>query len=86
MNQLASFIGWFFELLTWVILVRVLLSWFGSPYNNFTRLIYQVADPILAFFARYIPALGPFDFSPIVAILAVQFVGAFLLNFVSKLT
>ena len=73
MALLTTFIYWFFKLLVWAIIIRVLLSWFGNPRNAFTLLIARIADPVLAFFRRFIPLIGMIDISPIVAILVIDY-------------
>lgn len=79
---IAEFVGIFFELWSFVILARVLLSWFGSPYNQFTELIYRFADPVLNVFKRWIPPIGMIDISPIFALFALSFLGRALPNLI----
>lgn len=81
-EYLAVFLYWFFELLNWVIIVRVLLSWFRVRPNVFTRTVAQIADPVLKPFSRIVPRIGMIDISPIVAILAVNLVSRVLMNIV----
>ncbi|PIQ79441.1 hypothetical protein COV81_02025 [Candidatus Peregrinibacteria bacterium CG11_big_fil_rev_8_21_14_0_20_41_10] len=85
MALLTTFIYWFFKLLVWAIIIRVLLSWFGNPRNAFTLLIARIADPVLAFFRRFIPLIGMIDISPIVAILVIDYGSQFLRQFLFSL-
>ena len=68
----------FFEILRWLLVIRILLSWFGiSPHTNFNELIgalYQVTDVILAPFRRLPLRVGMIDFSAIVAFVALDFI------------
>ncbi|NLT42594.1 MAG: YggT family protein [Anaerolineae bacterium] len=70
---LLTFINLLFEALSLAILARVLLSWFQvDPYNQFVQLLFQVTEPILGPFRRFVPPLGMIDISPIVALLVLQ--------------
>ena len=66
-----------------LICIRCLLTWIpGLNWNNpILRLIKDGADIYLDLFKKFIPPLGPFDFSPIVA----MFVLFFLRNMIIKL-
>ncbi len=56
-----------------MIFVRILSSWFPDFQNSIAvRFVSHYTDPYLNIFRRIIPPLGMFDFSPIVAILALQ--------------
>lgn len=80
------FIGLLFQILTFAVFIRVLLSWFRvDPYNPLVQLLYQITEPVLAPFRRYIPPIGMMDISPIVALLTLQLLQGFLLRLVSGL-
>lgn len=85
MNFLITFFYWIFELLSWSIVIRVLLSWFGSPYNFFTGIVYQIADPILNLFKNRYFRFGMMDFSPIVAILVLNLISSLLTSLLTKI-
>ncbi|NJO39945.1 MAG: YggT family protein [Cyanobacteria bacterium CRU_2_1] len=70
--SLATFLNIYFVL----IIIRVLLSWFPTIdwYNQPFRALSQITDPYLNLFRAIIPPLGGMDFSPILAILLLQFV------------
>lgn len=66
-----------FEVLNWLIIARVLLSWVRhDPRQPVIRFIYDITEPILKPFRRMVPArVGmAIDWSPILAILVLQFV------------
>ena len=70
-----------FEVMSWLIIIRVLLSWFRhNPYNPFIRFIYEITEPVLAPFRKIIPNLGAIDISPIVAIIALRFLESFIVR------
>lgn len=62
------------ELLKWVIIARVLMSWFVSPYSRhpIAVLLRKVTDPILRPFSEMLPLVGGIDLSPILAFVAIH--------------
>ncbi|HHX51751.1 MAG TPA: YggT family protein [Clostridia bacterium] len=69
-----------FEILTWLIVARALLTWFPNvPYNAITKFIYETTEPVMRPIQRTLPPnLVPF--SPIVAIIVVQLVERLVLS------
>jgi YggT family protein len=70
-------IGILLEVLTFVVLIRVLISWIPglNPYHPMVRLIRAIADPILAPFRGLLPSFGGMlDISPVLAIIVLQVV------------
>jgi YggT family protein len=67
------------------ILINLLFS-FGvrPPYSRWTDAILNflrdVCEPYLRLFRRFIPPIGMFDFSPMVAIIVLYFVRALVVN------
>jgi YggT family protein len=76
-GDVADYVAALFIVYFVLIMLRILLSWVQMarpiPYNRPLRavldFITEVVDPYLNLFRRVIPALGPFDLSPIVATL-----------------
>jgi YggT family protein len=54
-----------------ILLARIILSWatmFWSPPSSLTpvvRVIYDLTEPVMGFFRRFIPPIGGLDLSPI---------------------
>lgn len=71
-----------FEVLIWLIIARVLLSWFPhDPRNTIIRFIYETTEPILAPIRRIMPRGSlPLDFSPLIAIIVLQLIERLLLR------
>ncbi|MCM3570962.1 YggT family protein [Neobacillus mesonae] len=70
-----------FEVYYWLILIAIFGSWF--PRFQESRIgtwIMKLVEPYLGFFRKFIPPLGPIDFSPIIALLALKYVGVFALE------
>lgn len=67
-----------YTLLIVLYIVIQLLFAFGvrPPYSRFTDAILtflrDVCEPFLRIFRRFVPQIGPFDFSPVVAILVLE--------------
>ena len=76
-NSLVLLTNIVFQILTVLITVRIVLSWFGvDPYTSFNELVtmlYRITEPVLAPFRRLPLNFGGIDFSPIVAFVALQF-------------
>ena len=60
----------------YIVLIAALLSWVNpDPRNPIVRFLYGVTEPVLAQIRRRLPfvSAGGFDFSPLVLMLAIQF-------------
>ena len=66
----------------YILIVRILLSWFqGQEWAfNIISFLSPITDPYLNIFRSIIPPLGGIDFSAILAILALQLLQSFLGN------
>jgi len=75
-GYLINFVNLFFTILDWLIIIRILLSWFPNinPYNPLIVLLRQITDPILEPARRIIPPLGMLDLSPIVVLLVLDLI------------
>ncbi len=85
MGVLTLPVYYFLEILKWIILARVLLSWlpmFGvriDSYNPIIRFIYRLTDPILRPLQRY-SRVGMIDLSPIIAFFLISVIQSFLVG------
>lgn len=61
----------FSELMFYFIFIRVILSWFRVK-NRFQILISDLTDPVMAPFGKIFKSKMGLDFSPILAMLAIQ--------------
>lgn len=74
-NFLISAVDMAFRIYSWIIFVRIILSFIPhNPYHPVIRFIYEITEPVLAFFRRFIPPVGMIDFSPIVVFLVIEVV------------
>ena len=72
-SQVELFVNVFVGVYVLAILAYILTSWVQLPYSlkPVQRFLYDVCDPYLRFWRRILPfSAGPFDFSPMVAVLA----------------
>ncbi|HUJ55593.1 MAG TPA: YggT family protein [Gaiellaceae bacterium] len=73
-----EFLYVFASVYTLVIFVYILTSWLRLPYsiwmNRIQRFLYDVCEPYIRLFRRMLPAAGPLDFSPMVAIIVLWIV------------
>ena len=60
------------SLYTFLIFVRIILSWFptnpAGPLASVTQVLFRITEPVLGPVRRIVPSLGPFDISPIVVV------------------
>ena len=75
MQILFSIIRTLCDVLTIVILLRVIMSWYPlRPTNILVEILHWVTEPLLAPLRRIIPRVGRFDFTPLVAIILIQLI------------
>ena len=64
-----------FQVLNWLIIARIILSWVPhNAYSPIFRFIYEITEPVLAPFRKLLPRNTMMDFSPIIAVLVLQLV------------
>ncbi len=74
-QSVGDIISFLIQLLVIAIFIRVLLSWVQpDPYNPIVRALDAVTEPILQPLRQIIPRIGMIDITPIVAIIALQFI------------
>ena len=79
---MISIIHTAFEILTYIIFIRVILSWFPhNPYQPIIKLIYQISDTILSPIRNTVSPIGGIDISPIIAIFMIQLIKNIILKF-----
>ena len=85
-SSLALLFGMIFKILYFLLVVRIILSWFPvDPYNNVVTTLYQITDPLLAPFRKLPLRLGMIDFSPLLAFLVLAFLDSFVVGVLSNL-
>lgn len=76
MNDVKNFIDLLYQIYFYMVLIYVLMSWLPAVRESFVgELLGRLVEPYLRPFRRLIPPLGGvLDISPIIALLALNFV------------
>jgi len=78
-ESLAATIGLVGQLLTLTLLINALLSWAPiDPTHPVRRTLNEICEPIIRPFRNLLPPVGMMDFSPLVAMLAIQLIARVL--------
>lgn len=73
LGSLGTLLDFALGMYTWMILIRVLLSWVNpDPYNPIVQFLVRATEPVLEPLRRAIPAVAGLDLSPIVALLGLS--------------
>jgi YggT family protein len=71
-----------------LLFVYILMSWVQLPYsiwlNRIQRFLYDVCEPYLRIFRRFLPPFGPLDLSPMVAIIVLWVVSQVVINLLDR--
>jgi YggT family protein len=88
-SQIETFVDVFIGVYTVLILAYIVTSWIRLPYspwlNRIQRFLYDVCDPYLRLFRRFLPPLGPLDLSPTVAVIVLVVLDCVLHTILSRL-
>ena len=77
---LAQAISIFSQVITFIVLAHVILSYFMDPYHPVRAFIDRLVEPLLAPIRRVVPLVGMMDFSPVILIILVQFISSILVK------
>lgn len=77
-ETISRFIWVFVNVYVLLIFAYILTSWIRLPYspwlNRIQRFLYDVCEPYLRIFRRFVPTIGPLDLSPIVGVITLLIV------------
>ena len=86
LRSLALLVSLLFNVVFFVIVIRIILSWVNpDPDNEIVRIIYRISDPILAPFRKLPLQMGGIDLSPIVAFVVLSVLRSFIVNILYQL-
>jgi YggT family protein len=77
---LIYFINLLAQVITLLVIVKVILSYFMSPYHPIRETIDRVVNPLLDPIRRVMPSTGMIDFSPLVLLVLMQIVRSVLIS------
>jgi YggT family protein len=90
-RQIAEFVAALINVYTLIIFAWIIVSWvlsfgvripYSRPVNAVLDFLRDVTNPFLRIFRRLGLQFGPIDFSPIVAILVLQFGGRLIVSLI----
>ena len=86
-SSVARFVEVFIGVYILLILAYVLTSWIRLPYSlhRVQRFLDDVCEPYIRIFRRLLPSVGPFDLSPIVAVIVLILVQRLLVELIGRL-
>lgn len=88
-TQIAEYLGTLINVYTIVIVIYILTQMLFSfgvrvPYSGWSetllKFLRDVCEPYLRIFRRFVPTFGALDFSPLVAILVLEFFNALIVQ------
>jgi YggT family protein len=88
-SNVQTFVSVFIYVYMLLLFAYVLLSWIRLPYsptlNRLQRFLYDICEPYLRIFRRFIPPVGAFDLSPIVAFAVLFLIDRVVLTLLGRL-
>ncbi len=76
-------INFIVQLITLLVIVKVFLSYFMSPYHPLRLNTDRIVEPLLGPIRRFIPSVGMLDLSPIILIIIIQLFGRIIISILS---
>ena len=81
MLALIQLVKTLFDAYTVVIIARALMSFvITDPYNPIMNLLIAITEPVLAPIRRLLPSTGGLDFSPLIALIAIQLLESIVIS------
>lgn len=69
-----------------LVLVYIIMRWFplreGGLAYDIAMVLQSICEPFLGLFRRFIPSMGGIDFSPVIAILALNLIARFVIGII----
>jgi YggT family protein len=73
------------QLIFWIVIIDVILSYFMDPYHPVRRALDGFVEPMLSPIRRILPSLGGLDFSPFVLLILLQLLANIIIRLLSTL-
>ena len=68
------------QILSLLVIMHVILSFFMSPYHLIRQTVDRLVEPLLAPIRQILPHTGVFDFSPLVLLILIQLIAGILIS------
>lgn len=69
------------DIYIYIIIGRAIISWVNAdPYNPIVRFLHKATEPVLYRVRRMLPDMGGIDLSPLVVIMGIYFLKAFIVK------
>ena len=85
MSILISIVQVVFDLLTFLVFVTVILSYFLAPYHPVRSFLDRIINPLLAPIRRIVRPIQGLDFSPVILLLLLQLLQYILVQILSAI-
>lgn len=85
MILLADLIHRIIQIIIFLVIVEVVLSYFMDPYHPVRQTLDRVVNPMLNPIRRFLPTMGGLDFSPLILIIGLQMIDMLLRNLLYSL-
>lgn len=81
LSAIAFVVDKILDIYIYIIIGRAIISWVNAdPYNPIVRFLIRATEPVLSRVRRILPAMGGVDLSPVVVILVIYFLKAFIVK------
>ncbi len=85
-SSLALLFSMVFKMLYFLLVIRIILSWFPvDPFNSVVTTLHAITEPLLAPFRKLPLQMGAIDLTPMVAFLALSFLDHFVVGVLTQL-
>ena len=81
MAYFVNLLQFIFQLLSIIVIVDAVLSFFMSPFHPIRQALDRIIYPLLAPIRRVLPTIGMVDISPIILLILIQVVNTLLSSF-----
>ena len=78
MNFIRSFLQIVIQVLSLLVIIDAVLSFFMSPYSQVRQIVGRIVNPLLQPIRKVIPPVYNIDFSPVILLLLLQFLSTII--------
>jgi len=78
--MIIRIVQYIFEVLSLIVLVDVILSYFMSPFHPIRSFLDRIVEPMLRPIRRVVPSLMNIDFSPVILLILLQIIESILIR------